>query len=742
MLLRAFLILAFVLPYPFAKAQSVRNSSPFPGSLVVAPGINYYPHQWSADQWEKDLSNISRLGIEFINIGDESWANWHKGEGIFDLNDLEHVIHLAGQKGLKVVITLPINDPPAWIRKNYENMTNMGIPQIANEKYQAEVKSLIKTLAKKFGQSKHVAGWILTSLDKEQWEGIDRSQFAENNFQDYLGNKYGNINDLNTAWGMNFVGEVYNSFGEIQLPLEGDFQHPLMKASYQEYRASELQAFLQEQIKELSAYIPEKQWISLLVHEAASFQNPWEYEKLDFLSWSRNQNFEGYKDAFDLARYTAFQKAFFSTTGTVGFAKNLKGIKNRYTPNSEKLALYQAMASGNDFISPYRYRQPFFHLGSEPASIYERDGKTLTPYGNTYKAFIEELKLIRGKYPKLPEVPKEVKSRNTAILYSPEILRKADYYLESEGWDYREHLAGYHKALRSMGAPVTFVQGTQDFFKYKVLIVAAYEHIDENMLKRLEDFAKKGGNVIFTARSGSKTKSGTFGARALPEGMEKLIGAKVLSYDQIPGEGKSKISHRGKSYDWNNWAEILELNGSIPLATHSAQYYTGKAVASFRILSRGSISYFGFDTDSKRLEQAMVRKIFERMRISFDLMELGMSKSWKDGFWFAMNFGKESQRVPMDPYATILLGDLDQGRGGVTVWTEKVKDKEEGAIRRTPVTSTVRKAPVPVSKESTKNKKEKGAKGKKEKVKKIKEAPQKEKSLFEQTVQERKKKNN
>ncbi|MEM6802046.1 MAG: beta-galactosidase, partial [Bacteroidota bacterium] len=170
MLLRAFLILAFVLPYPFASAQSVRNSSPFPNSLLVAPGINYYPHQWSADQWEKDLSNISRLGIEFINIGDQAWATWHKGEGIFNLDDLEHIIYLAGQKGLKVVITLPYHDPPAWLRKNYENMTNLGIPQIANERYQEGVKSLTKTLAKKFGQSQHVAGWIISSLTQEQWE--------------------------------------------------------------------------------------------------------------------------------------------------------------------------------------------------------------------------------------------------------------------------------------------------------------------------------------------------------------------------------------------------------------------------------------------------------------------------------------------------------------------------------------------------------------------------------------------
>jgi len=625
-------------------------------------------------------------------------------------------------------------DAPAWLRSSYENIANIGIPQLTNEIYSTAAQTLVKGMARRFANNDAVAGFIIPSVSKKQWEGIDRSQFSQKLFQEYLERNYRSIDSLNAAWGMTFVGEPYSSFGEISLPIKGEIQHPLMNLSYRQFRANELQTFLQNQIKELAAYIPETQWISLHVKELASFQNPWEYEKLDFLSWSRSDDFIGYQDAFKMGFSTAFSNAFFQSTGSLGFSED---AGNRFTPETQRIALYNALASGNQFISPYRFRQPDFHIGQEEAALIKRDGKTLSAYGETYKQFMADLKLIRDKYPKLVETPAIIKGRNTAILYSPQLLRNSRYQTEKEGWDYEEHLAGYHKVLRSMGCPVSFIQGNQDFFKYKVLIVAGYEHVDERLVKRLEDFAKKGGNVIFTARSASKNASGTYLANGPGSPIEKLIGAKITHTDQIPGTGQSKINHKGQSFVWNNWAEVLELSGSIPLATHAAQHYHGRAAASFRTMSRGSISYFGFDTDEKNLEQVMVWKIFERMRIPFDRMEMGMSKTWRDGFWFGMNFGTENQRVPMDPYNTMYIGTLDLGRGEVNVWRERVKDESD----KTKVSniSTKSKAPVTASKDSPK---EKDAKAKKVKEKKVKTKPEGEKSLFEQTVENRKKKNN
>lgn len=734
MLLRALFLLALILPYPFAHAQSVKSNLPFSESLLTAPGVNYYPHQWPEDQWEKDLKNMASMGIEFVNVGDQAWASWQKSEGVAQLAGLEKVVSLAEQAGLEVVITIPIMDAPAWLRSSYENIANVGIPQLSNEVYHAAVQTLVKGMARKFANNDAVAGFIIPSLSKEQWEGIDRSQFSQKLFQEYLERNYRSIDSLNTAWGMAFVGETYSSFGEINLPIKGNIEHPLMNLSYRQFRADELQSFLQDQIKELAAYIPENQWISLHVKEMASFQNPWEYEKLDFLSWSRSNDFIGYADAFEMGVSTAFSNAFFQSTGSLGFSE--QGT-NRYIPSTQRLALYNALASGNQFMSPYRYRQPSFHIGSAEAALVKRDGKSLTAYGETYKQFMGELKLIRDKYPKLVETPAAIKSRNTAILYSPQLLRNASYQNEEEGWDYENHLAGYHKVLRSMGCPVSFIQGNQDFFKYKVLIVAGYEHIDERLVKRLEDFAKKGGNVIFTARSASKDASGSYLAKGPSSPIEKLIGAKVVHTDQIPGTGQSKINHKGQSYKWSSWGEVLELSGSIPLATHGAQYYSGRAAASFKTLSRGSISYFGFDTDEKLLEQALVRKIFERMRLSFDRMEMGMIKAWRDGFWFGMNFGKENQRVPMDPYNTMYVGTLDLGRGEVNVWRERVQD--ESTKTKVSNISTKSKTPVTASKDAPK---EKNAKNKKVKDKKVNEKAAGEKSLFEQTIQNRKKKNN
>lgn len=125
------------------------------------------------------------------------------------------------------------------------------------------------------------------------------------------------------------------------------------------------------------------------------------------------------------------------------------------------------------------------------------------------------------------------------------------------------------------------------------------------------------------------------------------------------------------------------------------------------------------------------------MRLSFDRMEMGMSKTWRDGFWFGMNFGKEDQRVPMDPYNTMYIGTLDLGRGEVNVWRERVKDESD----KTKVSNISTKTPIPVT-ASKDSPKEKNSKDKKVKEKKVKEKPAGEKSLFEQTIESRKKKNN
>lgn len=737
MFLRAFLLLAFVLPYPFAKAQNVSSHSPFPNSILTAPGLNYYPQQWPMDQWAEDFKNMDKLGIEFVNMGDKAWASWQKNEGSFNFTGIEEAVNLAGQAGLKVVITIPVTDPPAWLRKSYENIANEGVPQLSNEIYANAVKLLVKGLARKFAQNPYIQGWIIPSATPQQWESMDRSQFAEKQFQDWLSTHFQQIDSLNNSWGTGFVGEPFGSFGEVQFPAKGSFSNPLMEASYREFRSAELQEFNKENIIELASYVPQNQWVSLHVQAPASFQNPWEYEKLNFLTWSRDESFEGFDDARDLGKHTAFYKSFFNSSGVLGFQNDEKAT-NRFTPETQRIALYQALASGNHFMSPYRYRQPHFHVGAAPASMVKRDGKTLTGYGKVYQQFIEEIEILRDKYPKITEMPEELRKRRSAIVYNPAQLWKQSYSLERESWDYLSHLEGYHRVLKSMGCPVKFIQGNQDYTPFNILIVAGYESIDPAMLGRLKEFVKTGGNIIFTARSDSKNEQGTYLQQGPSSHIASLTGATVVTTDQIHGQ-ESSINHRGKGYSWNNWGEVLELSGCVPLATHGAQDYSGRAAASFKTVSRGSASYFGFDTDEKVLEFDLVRKVFERMRIPHERMHLGMTKEWRDGFWFGLNFGLENKRVPMDPYARIYLGNLDLGQGEMCVWREKFKPGEDNAAAPVPTP----KAPIPTpTADKEKPSKTDGKKNKKVKKEKVQKAPvEGEKSLFEQTMQKRKKKN-
>ena len=83
------------------------------------------------------------------------------------------------------------------------------------------------------------------------------------------------------------------------------------------------------------------------------------------------------------------------------------------------------------------------------------------------------------------------------------------------------------------------------------------------------------------------------------------------------------------------------------------------------------------------------------------------------------------------------ISTLDLGRGEVNVWRERVKDESD----KTKVSNISTKTPIPVT-ASKDSPKEKNSKDKKVKEKKVKEKPAGEKSLFEQTIESRKKKNN
>src|SRR5882757_7551187 len=72
----AFCSAAFVMP-----AQTAPTSYAFPPADLMNLGVYYYPEAWPAAQWPRDMANIRKLGMEFVHMGEFSWAFMEPTEG-------------------------------------------------------------------------------------------------------------------------------------------------------------------------------------------------------------------------------------------------------------------------------------------------------------------------------------------------------------------------------------------------------------------------------------------------------------------------------------------------------------------------------------------------------------------------------------------------------------------------------------------------------------------------------------
>ncbi|MBV9034155.1 MAG: beta-galactosidase [Acidobacteriaceae bacterium] len=58
----------------------------FPKKDMLTIGVYYYPEAWPESQWSRDMTNIRKLGMEFVHMGEFAWYFMEPGEGKFNFD--------------------------------------------------------------------------------------------------------------------------------------------------------------------------------------------------------------------------------------------------------------------------------------------------------------------------------------------------------------------------------------------------------------------------------------------------------------------------------------------------------------------------------------------------------------------------------------------------------------------------------------------------------------------------------
>ena len=672
---------------------SLSAQSWFEEKDLTLTGVYYYPEHWDESQWERDFRKMRELGFEFTHFAEFAWAQLEPEEGVYDFAWLDRAVALAAKYDLKVIMCTSTATPPVWLSRKYPEILlkdEQGITLDHGARQHASFSSplyrklafrMIEKLAEHYGNDARIVGW---QLDNEPAVQFDYNPKAEQGFRDFLREQYDDdIAALNAAWGTAFWSEVYRSFDEITLPKRAQmFMNHHQILDYRRFAAKQTNDFLNEQCLLIKRYA-KNQWVTTNYIPNYEEGHIGGSPALDFQSYTRYMVYgdnegigrRGYRVGNPL-RIAMANDFFRPIQGTYGVMElqpgqvNWGAINPQPYPGAVRLWLWSVFAGGSDFICTYRYRQPLYGTEQYHYGIVGTDGVTVTPGGEEYAQFMQEIKSLRGRVAEREKKPADYLARRTAILFNHENSWSIERQPQNRTWNTLGHIEKYYRTLKSFGAPVDFITEKQDLTPYPVVIVPAYQLADKELVERWTAYAKQGGNLVITCRTAQKDRFGRLPEAPFGSMIFDLTGNEMEFYDLLLPDEPGVVKMGDNHYRWNTWGEILRpAKGTQVWATFEEEFYAGKPAVTTRRLGRGTVTYVGVDSTDGALEKAVLKRLYDVLHIPVLDLPYGVTMEYRNGMGIVLNYGDKPYRFELPEGAKVLLGEEEIPTAGVLVFS-------------------------------------------------------------------------
>lgn len=159
-------------------------------------------------------------------MGMFSWAVLEPEEGKYNFDWLEEVIDNLYKEGIYTILSTPSGARPKWMADKYEEVLRMDPDRTrrffggrhnhcyTSPVYREKVYNINKKLSERFGKHPAVLLWHISN----EYGGECHCPLCREKFREWLKEKYGTIENLNSSWCTTFWSHTYNSFDQIESP--------------------------------------------------------------------------------------------------------------------------------------------------------------------------------------------------------------------------------------------------------------------------------------------------------------------------------------------------------------------------------------------------------------------------------------------------------------------------------------------------------------------------------------------
>lgn len=612
---------------------------------MIKIGIDYYPEHWDRSMWEKDISDMAALGTHVVRIGEFAWCRMEPEEGKFDFSWLDDAVSLIAKYGMKVILGTPTNCAPNWLYEKYPDaiqwersgrQTDLGIRGhrcYTSPNFRKYAGRIVEELAKRYAGREEIFAW---QIDNELDSNHCTCPSCTGKFREYLKEKYGTIQNLNKAWGNDVWSGEYSDWNQITRILgpqcSSSWYNPAYMQDYERFSAASLTDYVRFQCDIIRKYNPKAVITtnSCFCANLPDFHQ--EFEPLDVAGYDNypphvlpQDPEELYSNAFALDFIRSFkQKNFWILEQLGGPMGGWMPTKPAMEPGMLEGYALQAVAHGADLLSFFRWRTSV--SGAEMFCY------GILDHNNKPNRRLAELNALCRRLEKLPELSDTTLHSQVAMLYSAEQEFALKYPSQSEGFAYWTQLRMFHEACMSLGVNLDILPEGKPLDGYRVVLVPTHFITDPKVVNQLEDFARNGGTVVVTNRSGVKDENNNcILGQELPGAFRKLCGCYVTESDAIGKATQHLRTTYGGTYKITCWCDLLKLETARPWAKYDDRFYAGTPAITRNAFGKGCAYYVG-TIGEKAMYRSLMLEILRKQGIeTIEQMPRGVESTVRSG---------------------------------------------------------------------------------------------------------------
>jgi beta-galactosidase len=484
--------------------------------------------------WKEDLLKIKGLGFNTVR----TWVEWNVGEpreGEYHLDNLDLLLKLADEVGLKVIVQLYVDSAPEWVGKKYPEgryaaQDGQPIQSQASPGYCIDHRGVRKAMLAFYAEVARHADKSPAFFGYDLWSEPAALNWARvgyksepmfcycpssmERFREWLKEKYGAIANLNEAW-----HRTFSDWNEVEPPRFGtiltytDFMDWRI---YYGYKLAEDLKMRNDAVKAIdpnhvtTSHAPNPSPLvrtladpydpsdDFLMKDSVDFFGTSMYPKLT--SVDRNWDLNRRVLAMDLTNAITGGRGFYVGELQSGYGVHGTIIGSEVTPSDLEMWAWGMVARGARAINHYAFYPMNAGYESGGYGMINLDG-TLTERsrraGETARRIAANSDMLLQSHAEPAEA---------AVVFSPLAPLLGGYDAYGSRTAIHQAVAGYHRMFFERNLSLDVLSSREltreKLANYKLIIVPYPLMLTAAEAQTLRDYVANGGNLFVEARPG------------------------------------------------------------------------------------------------------------------------------------------------------------------------------------------------------------------------------------------------